>query len=67
METDDNGIDDDGMGLDAVADRLESALDRIAFRLDKTVAPPPVPEAAVAVRLDNLIERLRDVLGRMPD
>ena len=62
METDDNATD-----LDAVADRLESALDRIALRLDQTAAPPPARDAAAALRLDDLIERLRDVLGRVPD
>ena len=51
------GADD----LDAVADRLEAALDRIVRQL---ATPGPVrgtPE--LAARLDGLIERLRDALG----
>jgi len=47
--------------LEAAADRLEVALERIARHLD-TVRPP----AALATRLDGLIERLREALGGSP-
>jgi hypothetical protein len=47
--------------LDAVADRLEAALERIVRHLD---APRPgQPTTELAARLDGLIERLRDALG----
>ena len=47
--------------LDAVADRLEAALERIVRRLD--TSGPEQPPAELAARLDGLIERLRDALG----
>lgn len=47
--------------LDAVADRLESALERIARHLD--AARPVAPPAELVVRLDRLIGRLRDALS----
>jgi hypothetical protein len=49
--------------MDAVADRLEAALERIAKHLD--AARPDRPSAALAARLDGLIARLREVLGRL--
>jgi hypothetical protein len=50
--------------MDAVADRLEAALERIARHLD-TARPAP-PSAELVARLDGLIVRLRDVLGGPP-
>jgi hypothetical protein len=47
--------------MDAVADRLEAALGRIARHLDTAV---PVPD--LVARLDGLIVRLREVLGDPP-
>jgi hypothetical protein len=47
--------------LDAAADRLEAALERIARHLD-TARPP----AELATRLDGLIERLREALSGSP-
>jgi hypothetical protein len=58
-----NGIDTEDM--DAVADRLEAALERIARSLD--AAKPAAPSAEVVARLDRLIGRLRDVLGGSQD
>ena len=46
---------------DIAADRLEAALERIAQRVTVPAAPPP-DTAAIAERLDNLIERVRDAL-----
>jgi hypothetical protein len=60
----DNSLQDtegDPEDLDAVADRLEAALDRIARRLE--TPGPARPTAELAARLDGLIERLRDALG----
>lgn len=54
----DPGTDD----LDAVADRLEASLQRIAERLEAGV-----PSAELARRLDGLIIRLRDALNRTTD
>ena len=61
---------DDPAELDALAGRLEAALDKIVRHLEAPSAPPrPVsPEASVATtdmaaRLDGLIARLRDALG----
>jgi len=55
--------------MDAVADRLEAALERIARHLDAahldTTRPAP-PSAELVARLDGLIVRLRDVLGGLP-
>ena len=53
-----NADPDDPTELEAVADRLEAALERILGHLD--TARPPVELAA---RLDGLIGRLRDALG----
>ena len=47
--------------LDAVADRLEAALERIARCLE--AARPAEPPADLVARLDGLIGRLRDILG----
>jgi hypothetical protein len=55
--------DGDPNDLDAVADRLETALDRIVRRLE---APPARPGTEFSARLDGLIGRLRDVLGHPP-
>ena len=52
---------DDTDDLDAVADRLEAALERIARHLD--AARPVPPSAELVARLDGLIVRLRDVLS----
>lgn len=58
---------DDGgpVDLDSVADRLESALTRIAARLETGPGAPAkgVDTAALAARLDGLIGRLRDAVG----
>jgi hypothetical protein len=51
----------DPRDLDAAADQLEAALERIARHLD-TARPP----AELAARLDGLIGRLRDALGSSP-
>jgi hypothetical protein len=48
--------------LEAVADRLEAALERIARGLDAP-RPGPVTEELTA-RLEGLIERLRAALGQ---
>ena len=61
--------------MDAVADRLEAALERIARHLDTahldTAHPdtgrPAPPAAELVARLDGLIERLRDALGGPPN
>ena len=69
-----NGADpDDPKELEAVADRLEAALDRIVRHLEapRAAQPPaqfqgqsPAPGTAeLAARLDGLIGRLHDVLG----
>ena len=53
---------------DIAADRLEAALERIAQAEaaprapEPTPAPEPSDTAAVAERLDTLIERVRDAL-----
>lgn len=62
-DKDGNGANDldDPEDLDAVADRLEAALEKIARHLD-AIAPAHAP-AALAARLDGLIGRLRDALG----
>jgi hypothetical protein len=65
-----NGTDTGGSeDMDAVADRLEAALERIAQHLDAarpdTARPAHVPAELVA-RLDGLIGRLREVLGGQP-
>jgi hypothetical protein len=52
---------DDTENMDAVADRLEAALTRIARHLD--AARPVRPPAELVARLDGLIVRLRDVLA----
>jgi hypothetical protein len=52
---------DDTEDMDAVADRLEAALERIARQLD--AARPAPPQAELMARLDGLIVRLRDLLG----
>jgi hypothetical protein len=62
MASDTGGIDPNGPeDLDAVADRLEAALERIAAHLD--AAKPGRPRAELTARLDGLIVRLREVLG----
>jgi hypothetical protein len=62
MASDTGGIDPNGPeDLDAVADRLEAALERIAVHLD--AAKPARPPAELMARLDGLIARLREVLG----
>jgi hypothetical protein len=55
---------DDTEDMDAVADRLEAALERIARQLD--TARPVQPQAELMARLDGLIVRLRDLLGGLP-
>jgi len=63
MPPDTDGIDPNE-DLDAAADRLESALERLARHLGAAGrAPPP---AELVARLDGLIGRLRDVLGGYP-
>jgi hypothetical protein len=52
----------DADDLDAVADRLEAALERIVRHLDTAR-----PTAELTARLDGLIGRLRDALGRPQD
>ena len=56
--------DRDAEDMDAVAGRLEAALDRIARHLDQ--AGPALPPAELVARLDGLIGRLRDALGDSP-
>jgi len=56
--TDDN---DGARDLDALADRLEAALERIVRHLEAPKQEPPANE--VAARLDKLIGRLRGALG----
>ena len=56
---------------DAVADRLEAALERIAQAAVREPSPaadhiPPPPTQELAARLDGLIDRLRAALGQ-PD
>lgn len=63
MPTNTDGTDPND-DLDAVADRLEAALERIARHLD--AAKPARPPAELAARLDGLIGRLRDALGSPP-
>ena len=54
---------------DAAAERLETALERIASlagrKPSQTGADAP-PVAEIAARLDAMIERLRAALGRTP-
>ena len=55
---------DDTEDMDAMADRLEAALERIARHLDAArMTPDP---AELAARVDGLILRLRDALERPP-
>lgn len=59
--------DIDGGGeedLEAVADRLEAALERIAAHLDG--GKPGRPPEEVTARLDGLIGRLREALRTPP-
>jgi hypothetical protein len=51
--------------LNAAADRLEAALERIVRHLDN--ARPARPIAEVAARLDGLIGRLREALGQIQE
>jgi hypothetical protein len=67
---DSDGIDpDEPAELDAVAGRLEAALDRIVRHLDNprggevAGTTPARPPTEVIARLDRLIARLRDTLG----
>jgi hypothetical protein len=61
-----NGIDPNDLeDLDAVADRLEAALERIARNLN--AVKPARPPVELAARLDGLIGRLRDALGSSQD
>jgi hypothetical protein len=55
---------DDTEDMEAVADRLEAALERIARHLD--AARPAPASAELVARLDGLIVRLRDALDRPP-
>jgi len=59
--TDESGPVED---LDSVADRLETALERIARHVG--AVRPARPPAELAARLDGLIGRLRDALGSPP-
>jgi hypothetical protein len=59
-EQDTSDPEDPG-GLDAVAARMEAALERIAKQLD--TPGPARPAAELTARLDGLIARLRDVLA----
>ncbi len=62
QETD---VSDDPDGLEATADRLEAALDRIARHMDVTKSASPMVE--ITCRLDGLIARIRDALGNPPN
>jgi hypothetical protein len=53
-----NADPDDPAELEAVADRLEAALDRIVRHLETAR-----PTVELTARLDGLIGRLRDALG----
>jgi hypothetical protein len=65
MASDTGGVDPDGPeDLEAVADRLEAALERIAAHL--AAVRPGRPPAELAARLDGLIGRLREVLDSAP-
>jgi hypothetical protein len=62
----DRGADGGGPeDLNAVADRLEAALDRIVRHLE--TPGPAQPTAELLARLDRVIGRLREVLGHPPD
>jgi hypothetical protein len=64
-DTDDLEAEDpDAEGMDAVAGRLEAALDRIARHLDQAGSAPPPAE--LVARLEGLIGRLRDALSGSP-
>lgn len=52
---------DDTEDMEAVADRLEAALERIARHLEAARTAPA--SAELVARVDGLIVRLRDVLG----
>jgi hypothetical protein len=60
QDTDGDDTDD----MDAVANRLEAALEQIARNLDAARSAPP--SAELVARLDGLILRLRDILGGPP-
>jgi len=69
-QTTDGADPDDPAELDAMADRLEAALDQIVLHVNATRAAPAGPvaapepvTAALAARLDGLIGKLRDALG----
>ncbi len=59
--TSEGGDSDASDDFDAVANRLEAALERIARQLESPAPGGNMPE--LAARLDGLIERLRDILG----
>ena len=66
MADDNTSRDDDGAEeLDAVATRLEAALERIVRQLDAHGSARPTAE--LAARLDGLIGRLRDALDHTRD
>ena len=64
MPANTDGIDPEE-DLDAVADRLEAALERITRHLD--AVRPARPPTELVARLDGLMRRLRDALGHSPD
>lgn len=61
-------MSDEGVDADKAAQRLEIALERIARMTAKggPVIADRGPTAAIAARLDGVIERLRAALGGEP-
>ena len=59
--TDESTESTEAESLDAVAGRLEAALERIVRHME--AGGPSLPRGEIALRLDRLIARLRDVIG----
>lgn len=63
--TDESRESTDAENLDAVADRLEAALERIVRHVESP--RPGMLKGEIALRLDRLIARLRDALGTLDE